>query len=317
MPLSSKPSNYNLRSGEPGPSQAVETSTTTSSVSFSVPAPSLNMAGMFHLDSFRGDSTQDVERYVKRFEEYCQATGLKEKQAIATLAWHLTGLARLWYESLPVRPESLDRFKELLIEKFKKSKFANLEVYTMRQSPGETTEQFLNRLEQATYTQRIPDQLQVQIALKGMESAIANLSVHAPPTLAHLRTLLDRINLLGPSEVRERSVDVSAVEDPKLDHLIAAITQLTNSFNQLDHRCNDRRRYNNNNDNHNGYSKKQQDDNSGCRRCGDECLDFDYCRALSKTCFKCGHLDHFGNMSRTARKKYRKVRNDSENNTSQ
>ena len=127
----------------------------------------------------------------------------------------------------------------------------------MRKSPGETTEQFLNRLEQATYTQRIPDQLQVQIALKGMESAIASsLSVHAPPTLAHLRTLLDRINLLGPSEVRERSLNVSAVEDSKLDHLIAAVTQLTKSFNQLDHRRNDRRRYNNNNDNRNGNNKK-------------------------------------------------------------
>ena len=196
MPLSSKPSNYHLRSGELGPAQAVETSTAATSVSVSVPAPKLNMAGMFHLDSFRGDGTQDVERYVKRFEEYCQATGLKEQQAIATLAWHLNGLARLWYESLPVRPESLDRFKGLLFEKFKKSKCANLDVYTMRQSPGETSEQFLNRLEQATYTQRIPDQLQVQIALKGMGSAIANsLSVHAPPTLADLRTLLDRINL--------------------------------------------------------------------------------------------------------------------------
>jgi hypothetical protein len=111
-------------------------------------------------------------------------------EIVASLAWHLKGLAILRYESQNIRPERVNELKDILVAKFKIEKEASLDIYTMKQSPGETLNQFLNRLEQATYINNIPENVQVQIALKGMEGMVGQaMGAHAPKTLQEVRNL--------------------------------------------------------------------------------------------------------------------------------
>ena len=59
----------------------------------------------------------------------------------------------------------------------------NMEVYTMKQSNGETVDQFLRRLEDKTYKCKINPDTQVQIALNGMDRTIASaISTHVSNT---------------------------------------------------------------------------------------------------------------------------------------
>jgi hypothetical protein len=139
------------------------------------------MAGVFKLDQFYGNGHQDIVSYLKRFDQFCLCTGLKDDRAMATLAWHLEGNARLWFDNLQTPPTNLDNLKALLTDKYKKSVQINLDVYTMKQIPTESVDNSLNRLEAETLKYSVPQNLQVQIALNGMDRLLrAAISTHAP-----------------------------------------------------------------------------------------------------------------------------------------
>ena len=55
----------------------------------------VNMSSVFRLENFRGDGSQSVESYLRRFDQYRACTGINDDQSLATLAWHLDGTARL------------------------------------------------------------------------------------------------------------------------------------------------------------------------------------------------------------------------------
>ena len=69
--------------------------------------------------------------------------GIKDEQAIATLAWHSEDNSSLCLESLETQQTNLQALIALLIEKFEKKKTVNLDVYQMRQRPGETVAESL------------------------------------------------------------------------------------------------------------------------------------------------------------------------------
>lgn len=292
MPLSSRPSNYSLRSVQTPPTEpeqpqdlGLPTSTTREPGFFP-------MAGAFRMEDFYGDGTQDIVRYLRRFDEYVRATALKDEQAVASLAWHLKGLARLWYESQNIRPERINELKDMLVAKFKIEKEASLDIYTMKQSPGETLNQFLNRLEQATYINNIPENVQVQIALKGMEGMVGQaMGAHAPKTLQEVRNLAARMGDIH-GNIGDRA-QINVTETSKLEQtveqLVAAVTRLTTEKN----------REGNNEDRH--YKNKQQQAVPSCHRCGGRCYSANSCRAMGKTCYKCNKLNHFGNKCRSSK----------------
>ena len=111
----------------------------------------VNMSSVFRLENFRGDGSQSVESYLRRFDQYRACTGINDDQSLATLAWHLDGTARVWFENLEPQPDSVDALKAAMRAKFKKEKRVNMAVYTMRQELGESVEDFLHRLEKETF----------------------------------------------------------------------------------------------------------------------------------------------------------------------
>ena len=112
MPLTKRLSNYNLRSNRTIQVEQ-EANIDTNEGVLEVPIPqSYNIASVIRLKNIKGDSSQDIRSFLKRFEQYKGCTGINEEQGLATLAWHLEGTARLWFESLDPQPTTEKRLNK-------------------------------------------------------------------------------------------------------------------------------------------------------------------------------------------------------------
>ena len=297
MPFQSKPSNYNLRSlgensasGEdPVPEKIGE------NPGAQVPANGdilnntvVNMTtSVFRLESFKGDGTQNVEKYLKRFDQYKTCTGQNDEQAFATLAWHLDGTARLWFEHLPTQPNSLADLKTALETKFKETEEMNMQVYTLKQKVGKSVNNFLRRLEAETFKTKISDSIQVQIALNGMDKTIASaISTHSPKDLDEVKRLTSRMAAIQQPEpvVAGASAAASGTIPTRLETtvevLTAAVAKLAATM------------------------EGKEATSESCPRCGGKCFSSVNCRAMGKICYKCNKPNHFGNKCRTNKPLY-------------
>lgn len=306
MPITSRPSNYNLRSNceapgieqqgggdperNPEPDQLPEPAQVTVNNLGHLPPLNQNMAGVFRLENFKGDGSQKIESYLKRFDQFTTCTGLNENQALATLAWHLEGTARLWFEQLQPEPTSINELKEAMVAKFKREKVINMNVYSMKQQAGESVEDFLRRLEGETFKSNISDDIQVQIALHGMDRTISSaISTHAPKTLDQVKQLTSRMASVKPAEitVAQASAIPSRLEST-VEVLTAAVAKLATTMEEME--------------------RKKMDE--GCPRCGGRCFSSASCRAMGKTCYKCNKLNHFGNKCSFSKNKQNVQRSD-------
>ena len=247
----------------------------------------VNMSSVFRLENFRGDGSQSVESYLRRFDQYRACTGINDDQSLATLAWHLDGTARLWFENLQPQPDSVDALKAAMRAKFKKEKRVNMAVYTMRQELGESVEDFLYRLEKETFKQQITQDIQVQIALNGMDRAIGSaISTHAPKTLDDVKQLTLGMGSFKQEDVKVAQATIPSKLETTVDVLTAAVAQLAA---RLD-------------DSVGKKSGPQQTTSSReCPGCGGRCFSTNSCRAMGKTCYKCKKLNHFGNKCKSSR----------------
>jgi hypothetical protein len=89
MPLSGIPSNYNLRSVEAA-ERVVELEETVQEVEEVIPQTFCSMASI-RLDQYNG--TENIDSYIRRFRDYCAVNKLNSEQQLATLRWHLGGVA--------------------------------------------------------------------------------------------------------------------------------------------------------------------------------------------------------------------------------
>ena len=236
-------------------------------------------SGVFRLENFKGDGSQKVESYLKRFDQFKVCTGITDEQGLATLAWHLEGNARLWFEHLDPEPQTLGALRDLMLTKFKKPKQINMNVYSMTQQPGESVEDFLRRFECETFKTKINSEIQVQIALNGMDRTIGSaISTHAPKTLDEVKQLTSRMGSIRPSEpVVAQATALTSNLESKIDVLTAAVAKLSTTRDQ---------------------SRQTTKAEEGCPRCGGRCYSSASCKAMGKTCYKCHKLNHFGNKCR-------------------
>ena len=259
-------------------------SSTDASVNFS-------MATNIRLETFRGDSSEDIDRFLKRFDQYCACMNYKDTQALATLAWHLEGVARLYYENIEPAPTTLKELKSVLIQKFRQVKPVSLQIFGMTQEVNESAENFLTRLETESYKTRIGDDLQVQIALNGLQPSVSHaISTHAPKSLSDVRHLARRLTNVRPS------ASVAPTSGNSLENtmsvLTAAVAQLTTVLADKERNRTERPQRN---------RQSPKTDNDACSRCGGRCSSINSRRAMGKTCNRCGLKNHFSVKCRTAR----------------
>jgi hypothetical protein len=301
MPLNSKPSNYNLRSTLPETEEATVIEETVMSAH---PA--------FRLESFRGDGAEDIERYLRRFEQYQACTGIKDEQAFATLIWYLDGHARLWIESLVSPPTTLGGLKAALKEKYKVNKPIDLNIFLLKQNHNENVEQYIHRLENALLLQknRVDDAIAVQIALSGMDRNIGSaVSTHNPKNLDQVKDIASRMTIAPAISVNavDKITQPTAIESA-VEVLTAAVAKLTTTVEernsgtsrQSDH-MGRQYHYRHRDNQGNGAGTQGRKQTVQCRRCGGRCLSRNLCRAIGKVCYKCNGADHFGNVCENVR----------------
>ena len=300
MPLTSRPSNYNLRSlnnpiGEeaapvdpPAPvEEEVNVQGVVDPVIHGEVSQKIMAAHVFKLETFSGNGKQKVQTYLKRFDQYKACVGLDDAQALAALAWHLDGNARLWFDQLDPVPDTLDKLKDALTNKYKLNDVVNMNVYSMKQNLGESVGEFLQRLEGETYKTKISNELQVQIALNGMERTIASaISTHAPKTLDDVKQLTFRMSSIKSNGHAAESPTVAGAAaitsklETTVEVLTAAVAKLATTVEE---------------------TKKMTKTDESCGRCGGRCFSLANCKAMGKTCYKCNKLNHFGNKCRTGK----------------
>lgn len=264
-----------------------------------------NMATSLRMETFSGEMGVDIEQYLKRFEQYCQCLNLKDEQALAQLAWHLTGMAQLYYNSLAVPPTELKTLKDLLKEKFKLEKPVNLSIFSLKQDINESVEAYLNRLEAETFKTKINDDLQVQIALSGLLPVVSSaISTHGPKTLGEVRQLARRLtNIRQTAPVAAISSQPTSSMEATVNALTSAVAQLTTIMTKpQQHRTQPNRQWQH--QQNMDHQPNHQQQSQACPRCGGGCKSIQSCRAWGKTCNLCGLKNHFKYKCRSGRNNY-------------
>ena len=291
MVLNTRPSAVNIiqTRSEANISANTSANTSTAATNTILPEPvtpvtlnqssgTFTMADALRLDSFKGEGSQDVEKFLRRFDQYCTCLNIKDEQVLAQLSWHLDGIARLYLESQDPAPSTADELKTLLRQKFKRAKQVNLEVFSMRQEPSEHVDQFLTRLEIGTLKTVISDDLQVQIALNGLHPSVSYaISTHGPKTLSGVRQLSSRLGNVKTS-VPVAAATATAFENT-MSVLTAAVAQLSTVLSRQP--------------TEQGNNRKNTQPDTACSRCGGRCTSFQSCRAKGETCRQCGFKGRF------------------------
>ena len=170
--------------------------------------------------------------------------------------------------------KGVDELKDTLQTTFHKDEGINMSIYSMRQKSGEPVEDFLCRLECETFKTGISENIQVQIALNGMDRAIivTALSTHAPKTLDELKKLTFRKGSIRHNDttVAQASTIIPSKMESMVDVLTAALVKLAASLEQ---------------------TRSKQQEQQECRRCGGRCFSSASCKARGKTCYKCNKMN--------------------------
>ena len=152
------------------------------------------MATGFKLEKFRGDGTDDIEEFLKRFERYCNVTNVKNEQKMDLLCLHLEGRASWYIDSLTTAPVDLAALTLVLTNKFKVEKQIKMDIFKMKKMDIESNRDFVYRVDKETLKLKLPEELRVQIAVDGLEPSVRSaISSHGPKTLDEVRVLADRV----------------------------------------------------------------------------------------------------------------------------
>lgn len=143
-------------------------------------------------------------------------------------------------------------------------------MYNLKQLAYETVDAFLDRLEAQTLQGHIPERVQVQIALNGMERSLGTaISTHAPSSLDEVRRLIHHMGQLREPQVPQVNLatapsTLETTMEATVNVLTAAVAKLTTAI-----------------DTSQQQNRSRQD--SQCTRCGGRCYSLSHCRANGKT----------------------------------
>ena len=169
------PHNYNLRIS----SSAVAVQETEDIVQ----ETGIDMATGFRLEKFRGDDTDDVEEFIKKFDRYCNVTNLKNEQKLDLMCLHIEGRASWYVDNLATAPADLTALKAALTNKFKVDRRIKMDIFSMKKMDIECNKDFVHRVDKETLKLKLPEKLRVQIAVDGLETSVRSvISSHGPKT---------------------------------------------------------------------------------------------------------------------------------------
>ena len=312
MPTGGTPHSYNLRSAEDTqqPAQTVQqvlAETIRESVQQLDPVEGnlLQTATMatFKLEVFRGDETDRIEDFIKRFDQYTSIVGMKKEQHLDVLFYHLEGRARWFIDTVKPQPKTVEDAKKALENKFKQEVKVKLNVFNMKKMSTESINDFIYTIEKDTHHMSLPENVRVKIALEGLDSHICSaISSHGPKTLDEVRELAGRVETTPPPHVP------AATPDTNQNQLAEIMTMMRQMWNERTPRAGHQQESSRPQSQQQQrpqpqqqqHGQQQQQQQGQCMRCGRSCFG-KTCPAWGKTCFKCNKMNHFKSVCRGVR----------------
>ena len=182
----------------------------------------------FKMEKFRGDDTDNITDYLKKFERYVKVCGIKDDQKYDLLCLQVEGRAQWYIDSLQTPPADYAAMKASLTGKFNNEKQIKMNVFNLKKLECESINDFVFRVEKETKDMKLTEELQVQIAVGGLHPTVQSaISSHGPKTLDEVRTLANR--------VQQPIAAVSAVAAPTsgtLDQILTLLKTLTTQDKQ-------------------------------------------------------------------------------------
>lgn len=281
----------------PGP-QNYQTRSVTSAVANSIPEPeeeSSIMATGYKLEKFRGDGTDDIEDFLKRFDRYVNVANVKQEQKSDLLCLHLEGRASWFVDNLNPPPADLAALRKALTDKFVLEKHIKIETLKMKKLDLESVNDFIYRVEKETHKLKFPEELKVQIALDGLEPSVKSaISSHGPKTLEDVRILANRVQASAPV-----CSTTPMQKDDSLQQILSLLQTLVQQ-KPVQYRSADRQPPEMSNQRFHQATPRPirgRSDNN-CYRCGGRSCSKSTCPAMGKTCHFCNKLNHFQSVCR-------------------
>ena len=264
-----------------------------------------------NLQHFKGHANEDPEEFIEKYEAYSNIKADTDPAKLLPL--FLSDQAYQWYATLdPNKKKDFAIIKKLFLERYKVNediKFSKVgQLFEEKQKPGEKAKDFIARIRKDGQSVKLPDDVQIQAILNGLDPEIKPLVIlQKPKTLEEIETAA---TLVEASQGGHSRGIVAAIDDLKEQMARMTVATAGEGRNNRQHsrsRSRERTVHFQRNQHPRSptphqrvtpapYRQQQQCYNCNYGRCGGY-----NCKAKGKTCFGCGRIGHFRSKCRSAR----------------
>lgn len=242
------------------------------------------------IKNFNGDGTENAQLWFQKLEFLLKNKNITDESACSTLPLLLNDNALNWFISLPdnVKENFID-LKAAFLDRYGPNKstrwFMVSELYKMKQEQNEKVLDFISKITASTMGLDIPQNQLKEIILQGLKPEIRQfiLQKEENPNISNIQKYAKMAEevCFGSQNTTVMSA-IERIED-KLQQMTSTINSVT---------ANRERPSRNRNP---PYQRIE------CRKCG-QFHKWNRCPAYGKTCKKCGKLNHFAKVCRSANK---------------
>lgn len=262
------------------------------------PAPSETMAlTPINLPKFSDESSMPASIWWDLLENWQKCQKLDGDRLKASLPFHFSGQASIWYHNLPAETkDDLNAMKTAFMARFKDQR-PNTTLFRIQQAPTETGSAYLTRIqEMALGTHDLPEIAIVGLAVNGLRPELKAYVIGRNPT--SFDTLREAINLATTvaectdkqtvQTITELCTNMMSTFSSTLKAEVMALrNEADNPPRQWNRRTTPQPR------NAPGPSRHEGQTRRTCRGCGEFCLIRSSCRAFNVRCRNCNRIGHF------------------------
>lgn len=268
------------------------------------------MASSLTPKSFSGSTTDDVQLFINDVVAWLTVSRINDDACkVAAASLLLKGGAKIWFENLAEKPETLDQMTELLTERFASNNAnwgATSKIWDAKQKCGESVDAFITKIEEAARRHQLTEPNIIQIIIKGLLPTIKTHVLNHEITdvndlrkWAEVAETIQEISsepaqAMAQSMIRlEEKLDKMQIREIKEETTFVPTRRIPNRY-----QTNSTSRYNNN---RGGYRGNNYRPGNRCEFCGGPANHGRVnCPANGAVCHKCGKRSHFARVCKSA-----------------
>lgn len=194
---------------------------------------SIDMANIVKLAHFTGEPGSRADVWLKEYDSFIQINRIPAENKAMTIQFYLDGKAKRWYHALP---DATKNDYNLLTEEMRKRYNGDdglgqgLGLWALSMMPGETSEDYISRVNSFNIGANIPENVLVGAAMKGLPMELQKIVM--PQRITNLEELRVAV-LLAERTLLNTSASVSAIKMSEQDSIKAQMQALTDELREL------------------------------------------------------------------------------------